>query len=150
MNAHVDVYFDGSCPLCRAEIGALKAADPHDHLRLHDCSPPTFVDVDAQAAGIDRAAMMSAMHIRAASGRWYTGVEAFEMMYRALGIESIARFLGHPWLKPGLVRFYPWIARNRQPLSRLGITRLFEALIRRAALRAARRRCVDSSCRNDP
>jgi predicted DCC family thiol-disulfide oxidoreductase YuxK len=150
MNAQVDVYFDGSCPLCRAEIGALKAADPHDRLQLHDCSPADFLDPHAQAAGIDRAAMMTAMHIRAADGRWLTGVDAFEHMYRAVGIESMARFWGHPWLKPGLVRLYPWIARNRQLLSRLGITRLFEALIRREAVRAAQRRCVDTNCHIEP
>ena len=150
MNAQVQVYFDGSCPLCRAEIGALKAADPMDCLRLHDCSPTGFVDPDAKLAGIDRAAMMSAMHIRAADGRWYTGVEAFEVMYRAVGIESMARFWSHPWLKPTLVHMYPWIARNRQLLSRLGITKLFEVMIRREAFRAAKRRCDDTSCRIDP
>ena len=140
------VWYDGSCPLCRAEIGALADADADGVLRLVDCSPPGFDDPDARAAGVDRSAMMRALHARDADGRWHVGVDAFEAIYRAVGIESVARLWGHPWLKPVLVRIYPWIARHRQRLSRLGITGLFEAWVRREARRAAARRCDIDGC----
>jgi predicted DCC family thiol-disulfide oxidoreductase YuxK len=146
MSAPLEVYYDGSCPLCRAEIEALRPAVSDGLLRLHDCSPPDFVDPDALRCGIDRAAMMAAMHVRSADGRWHAGVDAFVVLYRASGIEAISRFWAHPWLKPLWVRTYPWVARNRQVLSRLGVTGLFGLLVRIAARRAARRRCDAGRC----
>jgi predicted DCC family thiol-disulfide oxidoreductase YuxK len=143
MNLHsMTVWYDASCPLCRAEIGVLADADADGVLRLVDCSAPGFDDPEARAAGIGREALMGALHARDGEGRWLVGVEAFEAIYRAVGIESVARLWGHPWLKPLLVRLYPWIARNRQALSRLGLTGLFEAWVRREARQAAQRRCA--------
>lgn len=143
----ITVWYDASCPLCRAEIGALADADADGVLRLVDCSAPGFDDPDARAAGIGRAALMDALHARDADGRWHVGVDAFEAIYRAVGIESVARLWGHPWLKPLWVRVYPWIARHRMALSRLGATRLFEAWVRREARRAAAARCAADACR---
>jgi len=140
------VYYDASCPLCRAEIGALSQTDAGGVLRLADCSAPDFEDAAARAAGIDRTAMMAALHARDAAGRWHVGVDAFEAMYRAVGIESVARLWGHPWLKPLWVWVYPWIARHRQRLSRLGLTGLFERWVRREARRAAAARCRTQAC----
>jgi predicted DCC family thiol-disulfide oxidoreductase YuxK len=140
------VYYDASCPLCRAEISALADADAQAVLRLVDCSAPAFDDPAAQAAGVSREAMMTALHARDTAGRWHVGVDAFEAMYRAVGIESVASLWGHPWLKPAWVRLYPWIARNRQRLSRLGITGLFERWVRHEARRAAARRCDAAAC----
>lgn len=141
------VWYDASCPLCRAEIGAIADADTDGVLRLVDCSAPGFDDPDTRAAGIGRAALMEALHARDAEGRWHVGVDAFEAIYRAVGIESVARLWGHPWLKPVLVRVYPWIARNRMRLSRLGVAGLFEAWVRREARRAAARRCMAGTCK---
>lgn len=144
--ASLVVYYDASCPLCRAEIGALADADADGALALVDCSPPGFEDPAARAAGIDRAALMAALHARDADGRWHVGVDAFVAIYRAVGIESVARLWGHPRLKPLWVRVYPWVARNRQRLSRMGITGLFERWVRFEARRAARRRCAADAC----
>jgi predicted DCC family thiol-disulfide oxidoreductase YuxK len=125
---------------------ALLSADDAGLLRPVDCSAPGFDDPQARADGIDRTALMAALHVRDPAGRWHVGVDAFEAIYRAVGIESVARLWGHPWLKPVLVRIYPWIARNRMRLSRLGVTGLFEAWVRREARRAAARRCGTSGC----
>jgi predicted DCC family thiol-disulfide oxidoreductase YuxK len=146
----VHVFFDGSCPLCRAEIGALADADAEGVLRLVDCSAPGFDDVMAREAGIGRDALMAALHVRDADGRWRIGIDAFEAVYRAVGIESVARLWGHPRLKPLWVCVYPWVARNRQRLSRLGITGLFERWVRREARRAAAQRCTVGVCPGPP
>lgn len=140
------VYYDASCPLCRAEIGALAEVDASAALQWVDCSAPDFEDAAARAAGIDRAALMAALHARDAAGRWHVGVDAFVAIYRAVGIESVARLWGHPWLKPLWVRLYPWIARHRQRLSRLGLTGTFEWWVRREARRAAAARCAADRC----
>jgi predicted DCC family thiol-disulfide oxidoreductase YuxK len=146
MNPRLEVYYDGSCRLCRAEIGALAAADANGVLDLRDCAAASFDDATPRAAGIDRAALMTAMHVRDGAGRWHVGVDAFVALYRAVGIESMARLWGHPHLKPILQRAYPWIARNRALLSRLGAASVIEWLVGWQARRAARRRCAGGAC----
>ena len=83
-----------------------------------------------------------------AMGRWFTGVPVFELAYGAAGLDGVAAMFGHPWLRRGWVRLYPWIADHRQVLSRLRLHRLFGWMVRRAAARAARRAtaCAAGSC----
>jgi predicted DCC family thiol-disulfide oxidoreductase YuxK len=90
--------------------------------------------------------MLRAMHVRDAGGRWHRGVDAFVVMYRAAGLESLARAWAHPMLKPLWDRLYPLVARNRVALSHLGLPRLVRAVIGTLARRAARNRCDDRAC----
>lgn len=140
------IYYDRSCPLCVAEMETLKGADQQARLALVDCSASGFSDAAAAAKGISAAEMLAALHVRDDAGRWYRGVEAFEQIYAILGIESIAKWLRKPWLKPWLERLYPVIARHRQFLSRLGVNRLFALLVGWHAKRAAARNCSESVC----
>ena len=100
MTRAIDVYYDRSCALCRGEVEALAAAAGEGTLRLHDCSGKGFRDDAAERDGVDRDAMLRAMHVRDADGRWHRGVGAFVVMYRAAGVEPLARAWGHPRLKP--------------------------------------------------
>lgn len=142
------IYYDASCPLCREEMHALAGHDREHRLRLVDASGSWSGDADTQAAGLTSAELMRLIHARDAEGRWYRGVEVFELAYGAAGLVSIARLWGHPRLRPLWDRIYPWIARFRQPLSRLRLNRLYGALVRRAAARAQRRAaaCKDGAC----
>ena len=146
MTRAIDVYYDHSCALCRGEVEALAAAAGEDALRVHDCSQEDFRDDAAERDGIHRDAMLRAMHVRDADGRWHRGVDAFVVMYRAAGVENLARVWGHPRLKPLWDRLYPLVARNRLALSRLGLPRLVRAVIGTMARRAARNRCDDGTC----
>lgn len=142
------IYYDASCPLCREEMHALLAHDAQARLQLVDASPGTFEDEHTRAAGIDHAALMRSIHARDRDGRWYRGVEVFELAYGAAGLAGIAAMWGHPRLRPLWDRLYPWVARFRQPLSRLRLNRLYGALVRRAAARAQRRAgaCAAGAC----
>jgi predicted DCC family thiol-disulfide oxidoreductase YuxK len=130
------VYFDASCELCAGEIGMLAAGDRHGHLRLVDCSAPDFDDREFDADGVTREAMMTAIHARDAHGCWYRGVDVFALAYAASGLRGIARFWASARLRPLFERGYPWVARHRRQLSRMGLPRLFN-LIR--VLRTVRR-----------
>ena len=149
------LYYDHGCPLCRAEMFALKAIDAADRLRLVDCSAAGFADADATQAGVTVAAMMRRMHARNAAGRWHVGVPAFVVAYGAVGVAGLASALATPRLQPLFARVYGWIADHRIALSRLGLNGLFGACVGWFARRAARRAqvraaaCHDGACRID-
>jgi predicted DCC family thiol-disulfide oxidoreductase YuxK len=129
------VFYDASCPLCATEMRALRELDGAGRLELVDCSAPEFSDDGLRAAGITRSSLRGRMHARDARGRWLAGMDAFEAIYRAAGLEAVARLWADPHWRPLFDRVYPWIARNRQLLSRLGMHRVVGRLIRRAAHR---------------
>jgi predicted DCC family thiol-disulfide oxidoreductase YuxK len=142
------IYYDASCPLCREEMHALKDHDTEARLRLVDASPASFADDHVAAAGIARADLMRLIHARDAAGRWFIGVEVFELAYAAAGLNGIARLWANPRLRPVWNRLYPWVARLRQPLSWLRLNRAYGWLVRRAATRAQARAaaCATGRC----
>ena len=139
------VFYDASCPLCRTEIETLKARDDENLLRLVDCSiGPAAVD------GVTRAEMMTRIHARDASGRWLRGLDVFAAAYRAAGLRTLARIYASPLLRPLFDRLYPWIADNRQMLSRLGLSRLFRLVPRSVSPSRACEVCAPPADRQPP
>jgi predicted DCC family thiol-disulfide oxidoreductase YuxK len=142
------VFYDGSCKLCSAEIDAIRAAAAPEALAFIDCSAPDFDETPFLGAGVDRAAMMRAMHVRDANGTWHRGVDAFAQLYGSAGLPEIARFWGNSFARPLLQRLYPWVVRNRYWLSRLGLPGLTGRIVRHYAAKAQRRsrRCANGNC----
>lgn len=142
------IYYDASCPLCREEMHALKAHDGAGRLQLLDASAPGFSDEWLLAAGIRHEALMRLIHARDAEGRWFVGVDVFELAYGAAGLHGVAALWAHPRLRPLWEALYPWVARFRQPLSWLRLNRAYGWLVRRAAARAQRQAqaCSEGRC----
>lgn len=113
------VFYDASCPMCAAEMRAVHSRDPAGRIDLVDCSAPDFSDEAFRAEGKTRAAFMARIHARDAHGQWLVGPDAFEAIYRAVGLERTARIWGSRRLRPLVDRAYHWIARNRRVLSRV-------------------------------
>jgi predicted DCC family thiol-disulfide oxidoreductase YuxK len=109
------VFYDASCPMCAGEMQALKARDRDERLALVDCSAPDFDEDELLGDGLSRRDLMGLIHARDAHGRWFVGVEVFELVWGT----RLPR-----WLRV----VYPWVARNRQALSRLGINTLVRRL----------------------
>jgi predicted DCC family thiol-disulfide oxidoreductase YuxK len=120
------VFYDASCPMCAAEMHAVRERDTAGRIQLVDCSASEFSDEAFRAEGKTRSAFMARIHARDAHGQWLVGPDAFEAIYRAIGLERRARIWGSRRLRPLVDRAYHWIARNRRSLSRF---------IRRAATR---------------
>ncbi|MBR0962807.1 DUF393 domain-containing protein [Bradyrhizobium diazoefficiens] len=74
------VYFDGSCPLCRAEIGYYRRTDQDGSL--------CFVDVSKAGAavpdGLTQQLAMDRFHVRAGDGRVLSGAAAFVEVWSRL------------------------------------------------------------------
>jgi predicted DCC family thiol-disulfide oxidoreductase YuxK len=74
------VFFDGSCPLCRAEIGYYSRKDQAGAL--------CFVDVSETGAatpeGITQQRAMERFHVRARDGRVLSGAAAFVEVWTRL------------------------------------------------------------------
>ncbi len=136
------VFYDASCPLCASEMHALKARDRDGRLLLADCSAADFDVGGFTADGATREAMLARIHARDAAGRWLRGVEVFVEAYRAAGFPRIARMLADQRIGPLAERLYPWIARHRHTLSRLGLFRVYDRIARRDAQAASA--CVDA------
>jgi predicted DCC family thiol-disulfide oxidoreductase YuxK len=143
------IYYDASCPLCRKEMHALSDHDVRAQLQLVDCSSPGFRDPEVDRAGFQTQALMALIHAHDADGRWFIGVDVFVLAYRAVGIDTIAGLWSNRWLRPIWDRTYPWIARHRMGLSKIGFTTAFGWLVAWSARRSLARSqaCHDGVCK---
>lgn len=145
VNYPLTIFFDGSCPLCTREIALLTQFDDQQQLRVVDCSATDFTPVEGHA----REAMMALIHARDAKGTWLIGAPVFAAAYSATGFASIASLWGSPRLQPMWRIVYPWIARNRMWLSKLGAMHGMTWLLHRLHARAAKKALLQSKACND-
>lgn len=109
-DAPLTVYFDGACPLCRAEIKHYQSQAGADRISFQDL---TTIDVAAQPApGLTTAQAMARFHIRRASGELVSGAAAFVAIWQQLPrwrwAARIASFPGvTPILEVGYRLFLP-------------------------------------------
>lgn len=105
------VYFDGACPLCRAEIATYQRAEGGDGLR--------WVDAHGAAApelgpGLDRRAALARLHVRRGDGTLVQGAAAFVEIWQALPRwRPLARLARLPGVLPLLEIGYRGFLRLR-------------------------------------
>jgi predicted DCC family thiol-disulfide oxidoreductase YuxK len=110
------VYFDGSCPLCQAEIGYYRRNDRAGAL--------CFVDVSESGAvtpeGLTRHRAMERFHFRASDGRVLSGAAAFvEIWSRLPNWRWAARAASIPGVLAALELGYRLFLPARPLISRL-------------------------------
>ncbi len=91
----LQVMFDGSCPLCRREVGVYRNLIPSEPIQWVDVS-------DAQLglpAGIERTQLMRRFHVRTADGTLLSGAAAFAALWLTL---PGWRWLGRIGALPGV------------------------------------------------
>jgi predicted DCC family thiol-disulfide oxidoreductase YuxK len=130
------IYFDASCRLCSSEMQNIQRHDVNNQLILIDCSAPDFDTRVCTINNINLADMMNRLHVQDTNNQWFIGVSAFEVIYQTVGMHSVAKI----WCLPiTRIWLYPFIAKHRQTLSKLGLAQLFELFVRYMARRAEKR-----------
>ena len=116
------VLYDGSCPLCRREIGIYRGLQP-----LRSDSPVCFADVsDAAFAlpsalppGTTREQLLARFHVRGRDGELLSGAQAFLALWAALPgwrwLARAGRVPGAAWV---MERTYRLFLRWRPTLQR--------------------------------
>lgn len=113
--APLTLYYDGECPICRAEVRWLRRHDRHRRLQYVDVAPPDFSGPPGLPA---RARLLERIHLRDATGGVHTGMAVFRIAYRAVGLGWLVAPTGWPLLRPLFDRLYLAFARHRMRLGR--------------------------------
>jgi len=141
MNAAIypmTVFYDASCQLCKSEMRNLMLRNQAGLLHFVDCSLSSFV---SPLAGVGREEMMSCIHAQQADGAVICGVEVFRRSYEAVGLGWVTAASKWPLVGALADKAYPVLVRNRYRIPAWLTRALFEGATRRAAERAATRRC---------
>ncbi len=129
----ITVYYDNSCPICREEIDALKSIDTNNRLAPIDCSTENFDDAAATDAGLRQDTLKQALHVRDSKGQWYSAVDAFVVIYDAVGFDSAVTLLRRSSVRRIFDWLYPVFVKHRHKLRFMGAHKLMPWLIRRTA-----------------
>jgi len=124
--AKTTVYYDGACPMCRAEIAQYARLDRAGALDLVDVADPASVLPE----GTSRAEALARFHARSADGRLLSGARAFVEVWRDLPgwrwLARLARLPGAMWvmeagyrlflpLRPLVVRLFVKLTGRHRP-----------------------------------
>lgn len=120
------VYFDGSCPLCRAEIGYYQRKDQDRALCFVDISETGAVPPD----GITQERAMERFHVRASDGRVLSGAAAFVEVWTRL---PRWRWVASAASLPGVLIGLEWGYRFFLPVRPI-ISRFFGLILRLQAV----------------
>lgn len=111
---HVEVFYDGNCPLCMREIRMLRRLDRDGHIRFTDIAAPDFVPA---AVGKTMSELMARIHGRTSTGEWIEGVEVFRQLYAAVGFRRLVAVSRLPVISQLLSLGYTIFAKNRLRLT---------------------------------
>lgn len=112
------VFYDGACPLCRAEIGLYRKSG----------AQAEFCDVSNRTgplpSGHSRDELLARFHVRRADGRMVSGAAAFAELWKATpGWRWLGHIIALPpfvWIAQVVYRLFLVVRPALQHLARLG------------------------------
>ena len=116
--AQLTVYFDGSCPMCRAEICYYQTRRGGDGVTWIDVS--AIPDGGTVEPGLSKRAAMARFHVRKPDGALVSGAAAFAELWQSLpGFKTIGSIAALPGVVHVLELVYrallpvrPWLQRR--------------------------------------
>ncbi len=109
------LFFDGSCPLCLAEMDLLKHKDQGGVLKFEDI---TGKDFSVERHGFSCELAMKSIKGKTSTGELLDGVAVFAKAYELVGMKRYAQLLGAPRLQGLLSWAYLKFAKHRHILSK--------------------------------
>jgi len=107
---NLTIFYDGSCPLCTAEIRHYKQADTNGALNCVDVSSAKFKG-DAR---ITQQAAMERFHVRLVDGQQFSGARGFVEVWRTIpSWQWLAKISDLPSVLPVLELIYSFSLRMR-------------------------------------
>ena len=105
------LYYDGACPLCRAEVSKLSkfARDKLIVKNIHDLG-------EAEAAP-DKALLLARFYLKTADGKWMTGLSANIRAWHHTPFRYLWRILDWPLIRVISHRCYELWLRQRNKLA---------------------------------
>jgi len=107
---HIELFYDGGCPVCMREVRVLRRLDRRGHIRFIDIDAPGF---QAPRPGPAPDDLMARIHARLPDGTWIQGVEVFRRLYTAVGFGTLVTVSRWPGISHLLDYAYAVFARNR-------------------------------------
>ncbi len=109
------MYYDGTCPLCQAEIHFLGSRNVRGLLAFVDVSAPSF---DETAHQLSCKLALATMQGRLTDGTQLEGIPVFSAAYERANLPKLAWLFSRRWLAPLLNAGYYLFARYRHPISK--------------------------------
>ncbi|XP_029910638.1 uncharacterized protein At5g50100, chloroplastic-like [Myripristis murdjan] len=112
-SASVRVLYDGLCPICVTEIRFLQ------YLQKNRPGKVDFIDISLpdydgeKYKGVSYEMAMDEMHVIDEKDKVHRGVPAFAVMYGAVGLGWLGRFMMWSPVRPFMDKSYAIFARNR-------------------------------------
>ncbi|XP_072553315.1 uncharacterized protein [Salminus brasiliensis] len=109
----VRVLYDGECPICVKEIELLRLVQKRraGSVDFVDISLPEYDE--RRYGGVSYEVAMKEMTVIDENDKIHRGIHAFAVMYKAVGLGWLARFISLPLIRPLMDHTYLVFARNR-------------------------------------
>ncbi|MEW9799624.1 thiol-disulfide oxidoreductase DCC family protein [Alteromonas sp. CYL-A6] len=108
------IFFDGHCPLCRAEMRHLRKRDHSNVLTMVDIQSERFSE---DFPGLDWDALNNRIHVQLDDGTLVSGLDATHAAWKAVGVGWLYAPLRWPLIRPVADWFYTIFAKHRYTIS---------------------------------
>jgi len=109
--SHLELLYDGECPICKREICLLQKKDRRKKIAFIDISSKEFSSFDHN--NIDYKTAMSQIHAIDSKGYLLVGIPAFAAAYARAELLITSSLLRIPFIKSILKPFYALFAKKR-------------------------------------
>ncbi len=110
------MYYDGTCPLCQAEIHFLQSRNRLGLLEFVDVAAPEYSEATHQ---LSCKVALATMQGRLADGTQLEGIPVFAEAYKRAHLPLLAWIFSRRWLAPILKAAYFIFAKYRHPISKM-------------------------------